>query len=59
MIGDVVNTAYRLCASAGSGEILITEEMRRALKTPPPLDVCPPVELKGKSQPLPVYCVQL
>jgi len=59
VIGDVVNTAYRLCASAGSGEILITEEMRRALKTPPPLDVCPPVELKGKSQPLPVYCVHL
>ena len=30
-----------------------------ALKSPPPLGVCPPVELKGKSQPLPVYCVQL
>jgi len=57
VIGDVVNTAYRLCAAAESGQILITEEMRRALKSPPPLDVCAPVELKGKSQAVPVYCV--
>jgi hypothetical protein len=33
--------------------------MRDALTSPPPLGVCPPVELKGKSQALPVYCVQL
>ncbi|HEX7978807.1 MAG TPA: adenylate/guanylate cyclase domain-containing protein, partial [Gemmatimonadaceae bacterium] len=58
VIGDVVNTAYRLCAAAGSGQILLTEEMRHALKSPPELSVCPPVELKGKSQALPVYCVQ-
>jgi adenylate cyclase len=59
VIGDVVNTAYRLCAAAESGQILLTEEMRDALTSPPPLGVCPPVELKGKSQALPVYCVQL
>jgi class 3 adenylate cyclase len=53
-----VNTASRLCSAAESGEILITEEMRRALKSPPPLAECPPVELKGKSQPLPVFRVQ-
>jgi adenylate cyclase len=58
VIGDTVNTAYRLCSAADSGQILITEEMRRALKSPPPLAVCPPVELKGKSQPLPVYRVE-
>jgi len=28
------------------------------LKSPPPLAVCPPVELKGKSQALPVYRVE-
>ena len=59
VIGDTVNTASRLCSAAESGEILITEEMRRALTSPPPLAVVPPVELKGKSQPLPVYCVHL
>jgi adenylate cyclase len=58
VIGDTVNTANRLCSAADSGEILITEQMRRALKSPPPLAECPPVELKGKSQPLPVYRVE-
>jgi adenylate cyclase len=58
VIGDTVNTANRLCSAADSGQILITEEMRHALKSPPPLAVCPPVELKGKSQPLPVYRVE-
>jgi len=58
VIGDVVNTASRLCSAADSGEILLTEEMRRALKSPPPLAECPPVELKGKKDPLPVYRVE-
>ena len=58
VIGDTVNTASRLCSAADSGEILITEQMRRALTSPPPLAECPPLELKGKSQPLPVYRVE-
>ena len=57
VIGDVVNTASRLCSAAGPGEILISEEMRKSLSTVPPLAVCPPMELKGKSQPVPVYRV--
>jgi adenylate cyclase len=59
VIGDTVNTAYRLCSAAEAGQILITEEMKRALKSPPKLKACPPMELKGKSQPVPVYCVVL
>ena len=59
VIGDTVNTAYRLCSAADAGQILITEEMREALTSPPKLITCPPMELKGKSQPIPVYCVAL
>jgi adenylate cyclase len=58
VIGDVVNTASRLCSAAGPGEILLSDEMRRALTAPPSLDVCPPMELKGKSQLVPVYLVR-
>ena len=59
VIGDTVNTAYRLCSAAEAGQILITEEMKQALASPPRLTTCPPMELKGKSQPIPVYCVLL
>jgi adenylate cyclase len=59
VIGDTVNTASRLCSAAGPGEILISEEMRMALSNKPPLAVCPPMELKGKSQPVPVFRVVL
>ncbi|MEO8562046.1 MAG: adenylate/guanylate cyclase domain-containing protein [bacterium] len=58
VIGDTVNTASRLCSSAGSGEILISDEMRRALSAPPPLEEST-AELKGKSQPVPVFRVVL
>jgi adenylate cyclase len=57
VIGDAVNIASRLCSIAGPGEILITQEMRLALRELPPLLECPPHELKGKSQPMPVYRV--
>jgi adenylate cyclase len=60
VIGDTVNTASRLCSAADGGEILLSDEFRRALSTPPAaLREVPPVELKGKSQPVPVYSVTL
>jgi adenylate cyclase len=59
VIGDTVNTASRLCSAAGPREILISDEFRRALKKPPPLVEMPPMELKGKSQPVPVFRVTL
>ena len=57
VIGDTVNTASRLCGVAGAGEILVSESFRSALMTPPRLDAIAPIELKGKSQPVPVFKV--
>ncbi len=57
VIGDTVNTANRLCAEAGAGEILITGEMHAALRDPPPMTERGAMELRGKSQPTAVYCV--
>jgi adenylate cyclase len=59
VIGDVVNIASRLCSAAGKREILISEDMRKSLAKAPALEVMPPMELKGKSQPVPVYRVVL
>jgi adenylate cyclase len=57
VIGDTVNTASRLSSAAGPREILISEELRRVLVAPPELVECPPLDLKGKSQPFAVYKV--
>lgn len=57
VIGDAVNTASRLCAAAEGGEILLTGEMRGALTGPPPMAERGTMELRGKSQPIPVYSV--
>lgn len=57
VIGDTVNTAHRLCSAADAGEILITDDFRRALRTPPRLVECPPMVLKNKANPVSVYRV--
>ncbi|MBI3792903.1 MAG: FHA domain-containing protein [Gemmatimonadetes bacterium] len=59
VIGDTVNTASRLCGAAGPREILLSEAFAKSLKSPPKLQSHPPMELKGKSQPLPVFSVVL
>jgi adenylate cyclase len=58
VIGDTVNTASRLCGKAEAAEILISDEMRKMLTSPPPLAECPPMKLKNKSQPVKVYRVR-
>ncbi|MEX2180740.1 MAG: adenylate/guanylate cyclase domain-containing protein [Gemmatimonadaceae bacterium] len=58
VIGDPVNVSSRLCGAAGPGEILLSEPFRAALGSPPPLEPLPPMELKGKSQKLPVFRVK-
>ncbi len=57
VIGDAVNTASRLCAAAEGGEILLSGDMRSALTAPPPMVERGTMELRGKSQPIPVYSV--
>jgi len=58
VIGDTVNTASRLCSAAGAGEILLSEGMKRAMTSAPPLEKRPAMELKGKKGSLPVYRVR-
>lgn len=55
VLGDAVNTASRLCSNAGPGEILVTERFLAALRDPPEHEELPPIELKGKKQPVGVF----
>ena len=58
VIGDPVNVSSRLCGAAAAGEILLSDPFRSALVSPPALEALPPMELKGKSQALPVFRVR-
>jgi adenylate cyclase len=58
VIGDAVNVASRLCSKAMGGDIMVSEPLVRALKTPPPLEALEPIELKGKAKAVPVYRVK-
>jgi adenylate cyclase len=58
VIGDAVNTAKRLCDSAGANEILISEPFYQQLKQPPTVDPLEPIQVKGKSKKIPVYRVK-
>jgi len=58
VIGDAVNTAARLCAEAGPGEILIAEPLYASLRRPPPVSALTPVPLRGKARPVPVYRIE-
>jgi adenylate cyclase len=58
VIGDAVNTASRLCSSAGLNEILITESFYKQLKKPPKVEALEPIQVKGKAKKVPVYRVK-
>ncbi|MGH8621270.1 MAG: adenylate/guanylate cyclase domain-containing protein [Burkholderiales bacterium] len=58
VIGDAVNTAYRLCGKAGSNEILISEPFFRQLKKKPAVEALEPIQVKGKTKKVPVYRVK-
>ena len=58
VIGDAVNTAYRLCGKAGPNEILISEPFYQQLKKKPPVETLEPIQVKGKTKKIPVYRVK-
>ena len=58
VIGDAVNTASRLCSSAGGNEILISEPFYKELKKPPKVEALEPIQVKGKTKKVPVYRVK-
>ncbi len=58
VIGDAVNTASRLCRTAGPNEILVSEAFYQQLKKPPKVEALDPIHVKGKSKKVPVYRVK-
>jgi adenylate cyclase len=58
VIGDAVNIASRLCAKAGPGDILVSDDFRQALKAPPDLEALEAMPLKGKARAVQVYRVK-
>jgi adenylate cyclase len=57
VIGDAVNTAARLCSSAGPGQILISENTYRYVQNYFDIEEFNPVSVKGKAKPVKVYGV--
>jgi adenylate cyclase len=56
-LGDDVNLAARLMTTAAPGEILISGRVRKAIAEEFMVEARPPIVLKGKVQPVPVFAV--
>jgi class 3 adenylate cyclase len=56
-IGDVVNTASRLCAAAPAGAILVAGSTYESLATKPAAERVEPLRVKGKSELVQVYSI--
>jgi adenylate cyclase len=57
-IGDATNVASRICSAASDGEICIAEAtLQRCQERSWPLVKLPPVQVKGKQEPLTLYRV--
>ena len=57
VMGDDVNLAARLMSQATPGEILISARVQAAVGADIALEPRPPISLKGKAEPLPVFAV--
>jgi adenylate cyclase len=62
IIGDTVNIAARLCQRARAGEMLFSSALKHSLDARG-LDIgatpLPPLQLRGRSHPIDIYCVPL
>ena len=62
IIGDTVNIAARLCQRARAGEMLFSSTLKRSLDQHG-LDIgatpLPPLQLRGRSHPIDIFCVPL
>jgi adenylate cyclase len=62
IIGDTVNIAARLCQRARAGEMLFSSALKRSLDATG-LDIgatpLPPLQLRGRSHPIDIFCVPL
>jgi class 3 adenylate cyclase len=62
IIGDTVNIASRLCQRARSGEMLLSRALKQSLDSHG-IDIgaraLPPLQLRGRSHPVDIYCVPL
>jgi adenylate cyclase len=62
IIGDTVNIAARLCQRARAGEMLFSSALKRSLDSQG-LDIgatpLPPLQLRGRSHPIDIFCVPL
>jgi PAS domain S-box-containing protein len=66
MVGEAVNTAHRLVEIAEHGEVIVSEQVYKAIRNKLPqmaqsdsFELLPPVVLKGKTEPQTLYRVQL
>ena len=62
IIGDAVNIAARLCQRARAGEMLFSSALKRSLDERG-VDIgataLPPLQLRGRTNPIDIYCVPL
>lgn len=58
VIGDIVNTASRLCSQAGPGEVIVSSEVMRTLEGRIVAEALQPAALKGKAELVPLFRVR-
>lgn len=58
VMGDEVNLAARLMSAAASGQVYVSEHVQRRVQHVAVVEPRGAVELKGKSQPVPIFTVE-